>query len=103
MYARAGLIDTDLSTLHGRDLGLAVAEGMLALCRTVGFPTTLGELPTFTDAHVEKALASAKNPALSSKLQGMPVSLSAEQVDEYMGAVLDAARTGDLGRIRNRV
>ena len=103
VYARAGLIDTDLSTLHGRDLGLAVAEGMLALCRTVGFPTTLGELPTFTDAHVEKALASAKNPALSSKLQGMPVSLSAEQVDEYMGAVLDAARTGDLGRIRNRV
>jgi len=101
VYARAGLIDTDLAALTGRDLGLAVAEGMLALCRKVGFPTTLDELPTFTDAHVGRALAAAKNPALASKLQGMPVPLSAEQVDEYMGAVLDAARTGDLARIRN--
>ena len=35
------------------------------------------------------------------KLQNMPVPLTAELVDDYMGPVLEAARTGDLDVIRN--
>jgi alcohol dehydrogenase len=31
----------------------------------------------------------------------MPVPLTAEMVDEYMGPILEAAKTGDLGLIRN--
>jgi alcohol dehydrogenase len=35
------------------------------------------------------------------KLENMPVPLTAEMVDEYMGPVLQAAACGDLGLIRN--
>jgi alcohol dehydrogenase len=35
------------------------------------------------------------------KLENMPVSLTAKMVDEYMSPVFDAARTGELGIIRN--
>ncbi len=35
------------------------------------------------------------------QLQNMPVPLTAEMVDEYMGPVLEAARDGDLTLIRN--
>jgi hypothetical protein len=31
----------------------------------------------------------------------MPVPLTPEMVDDYMGAVLQAAKTGDLALIRN--
>ncbi len=101
VYARYGCVQADLERLGGRELGEAVAEGMLSLCRKVGFPTTLGEMPAFRDEHVARALAAAKNPQLASKLQGMPTPLSGEQVDEYMGSVLDAARTGELSRIKD--
>ena len=100
IYARHGFIDEDLSVLDGRELGVAVAEGMMALSRKVGFPTTLGGVPGFTDRHVARALAGAKDPALASKLAAMPVPMSAGQVDEYMGSVLAAARTGELGLVK---
>ena len=45
--------------------------------------------------------AVAKNPKLQSKLQNMPIPLSAETVDDYMGPVLEAAETGDFSRIKN--
>jgi hypothetical protein len=35
------------------------------------------------------------------KLENMPVPLTAEMVDEYMRPVLEAARDGDLSRIKN--
>jgi alcohol dehydrogenase len=35
------------------------------------------------------------------KLENMPVPLTADMVDEYMGPVLEAARTGELNLIRN--
>jgi hypothetical protein len=35
------------------------------------------------------------------KLQNMPVPLTAEMVDEYMGPILEAAKDGDLSRIKN--
>jgi alcohol dehydrogenase len=35
------------------------------------------------------------------KLENMPVALTAETVDKYMGPVLQAAKTGDLNLIKN--
>ena len=46
----------------------------------------------FTDAHLTRALAAAKNPQLKMKLENMPVPLTAEMVDDYMGPVLQAAK-----------
>ena len=40
---------------------------------------------------VRRVLEAAKNPTLESKLRNMPVPLTAAAVDEYMGAVLEAA------------
>ena len=57
-------------------------------------------MPGFTQGHIERALAAAKNPKLESKLRNMPVPLTAAQVDDYMGPVLEAARTGDFSLIR---
>ena len=101
VYRRHGLVDAQLDRLGGRDLGLAVAEGMLALSRRIGFPATLAEVPGFEPGHVERALTAAKDPQLAMKLKNMPVPLSADQVDDCMGPVLEAARTGNLSTIRN--
>lgn len=101
VYRRAGFLRGDTSRLYGRDLGLAVAEAMIQLSRAVGSPTRLSDVPGFGQGHVDRALAAAKNPQLESKLQNMPVPMSARTVDEYMGRVLDAARTGDFSLIRN--
>ncbi|MFA6568984.1 MAG: iron-containing alcohol dehydrogenase, partial [Victivallales bacterium] len=40
IYKKAGYVKADLDKLLGRDLGMALAEGMIALSRDVGFPTT---------------------------------------------------------------
>jgi len=101
VYAEAGLTDADLDSLSGRALGEAVAEAMFELSRRIGFPTTLAELPAFTDAHIERALAAAKDPQLKMKLENMPVPLTADMIDEYMGPVLWAAKTGDLSLIKS--
>jgi len=101
IFRGAGYLATDTSGLHGRELGVAVAESMLALSRAIGFPTTLNEVAGFSDAHIERALSAAKNPQLEMKLKNMPVPLSAELIDEYMGPILAAARTGDFGLIKN--
>lgn len=74
---------------------------MLELERRVGFPVKLSQVPGFGAAHIERALSAAKNPQLKSKLENMPVPLTAEMVDEYMGPVLAAARDGNLSLIRN--
>ena len=34
------------------------------------------------------------------KLQNMPVPLTAEMIDEYMGPILEAAKNGDLSLIK---
>ncbi len=96
VFRDAGHMPDDTAALSGRDLGLAVAQGMIALSQSVGFPTTLDQVPGFTPDHVARTLAAAKNPQLASKLQNMPVPLSAETVDEAMGSVLQAATTGDF-------
>ena len=74
---------------------------MLKLFRDFGCPLTLGEVAGFTPAHIERALAAARDPRLAMKLQNMPVHLASEQVNDYMGPVLEAARTGDFAVIRN--
>jgi alcohol dehydrogenase class IV len=101
IFAGAGYLDADSASLAGRDLGVAVAEAMLGLGRDIGFPTALGEVEGFGDAHIERALGAAKNPQLEMKLKAMPVPLSAETVDDYMGPILQAARSGDFSLIPN--
>ena len=101
IFKDAGYTDADIDGLSGRQLGLAVAEAMIAFERGIGSPATLGEVPGFTDGHIERALTAAKNPQLKMKLENMPVRLTAETVDEFMGPVLQAAKTGDLELIKN--
>jgi alcohol dehydrogenase len=103
IYQDAGLTTAGVESLSGRELGVAVAEAMLEFSRRIGFPTRLSEVEGFSQAHIERALTAAKNPQLKMKLQNMPVPLTAEMVDEYMGPVLEAARDGDLTLIRNVV
>ena len=101
IFRQYGYAQTDFSSLQGRELGIAAAEAMFALARAIHFPTTLGEVSGFTDDHITRALTAAKNPQLKMKLQNMPVPLDASQIDEYMGPILSAAKTGDLSLIKN--
>ena len=101
IYRNAGLTSADVDSLRGRDLGVAVAEAMFALAEKIGFPTRLSEVSGFSQDHITRALIAAKNPQLKMKLQNMPVPLTAEMIDEYMGPILEAARDGDLSRIMN--
>jgi alcohol dehydrogenase len=101
IFKRYGYISADIDGLSGRDLGIAVARGMIDFSRKVGFPATLSELPGFADSHIDRALAAARNPQLESKLRNMPVQMDASSVDTYMKPVLKAAKTGDFGLIVN--
>ncbi len=101
IFRQAGYSTGDIERLYGRDLGVAVAEALIAFERRVGLPTTLAEVPGFSDEHIRRALSAAKNPQLRSKLENMPVAMTGEMVDDYMGPVLEAARTGQLELIRN--
>jgi alcohol dehydrogenase len=96
-----GYAGDSISTLQGRELGEAVANCLIAFQRKAGLPTTLQEVHGFGNAHVVRALSAAKDPQLRMKLENMPVPLTAEMVDDYMGPVLEAARTGDMSVIRN--
>lgn len=101
IYKAEGYSEADFESLSGRDLGLAFAEAMINFAEKVGFPTKLSEIEGFGKHHIERALGAAKNPQLKSKLENMPVPLTAELVDEYMGAILDAASNGELETIKN--
>ena len=101
IYQQAGLTQANIDALTGRELGVAVAEAMFELARRIGFPIRLSEVHGFGQAHIDRSLAAAKNPQLKSKLENMPVPLTAEMVDEYMGPILLAAREGDLALIKN--
>jgi alcohol dehydrogenase len=74
---------------------------MMVLSRRVGFPTTLAEVDGFSTEHIQRVLTAAKDPQLRMKLENMPVPLTADMADEYLGSVLEAARVGDLSLIRN--
>lgn len=98
---RAGFITAALEKLSGRELGTAVAAGMIAFAKSIQSPITLSELPGFGELHIQRALEAAKNPQLEMKLKNMPVPLNASLVDEYMGPILEAAKTGDFSLIKN--
>jgi alcohol dehydrogenase class IV len=99
--ARVGAMQAGATDGAPREAGMAVAEGIRKFEIGVKIPTTLGEVDGFGNHHIDRALTAAKNPQLKMKLQNMPVPLTAELVDDYMGPVLEAGKTGDLGVIRN--
>jgi len=101
IYRKAEITDVDFDKLSGRELGEAVAEAMFGLARKIGFPTRLGDVPGFTNDHIKRALAAAKNPQLDMKLKNMPVPLDASMIDEYMAPILEGARDGRLDVIKN--
>jgi len=100
LYSKAGYLKTPFENLSGRDLALAVAEAMMALSSDLGAGTSLGNLRGFSAAHIERALAAAKDPSLESKLRAMPVPMDATMIDEYMRPVLEAAAEGDLRMVK---
>ncbi|MHB1346260.1 MAG: iron-containing alcohol dehydrogenase [Candidatus Humimicrobiaceae bacterium] len=93
-------IKGDISRLKGKELGIAIARAMTDFSAQIRFPASLGEIKGFSDKHIERALAAAKNPQLKSKLENMPVPLKSEQLDEFMKPVLEAAKTGDFNKIK---
>lgn len=101
IYHEAGYSDSDFNALEGRERGLAFAKAMISFAKSIGFPTTLEQIEGFGQEHVERILSAAKNPQLRSKLENMPVPLTAGLVDEYMGSIIQAASTGDLSTIKN--
>ena len=101
IFKKYGYISESLENLHGRDLGFAFAEGMIAFGRAIKAPMTLKELPGWNDSYVDKILSAAKDPQLDMKLKNMPTPLTAALVDEYMGPIIRAAVNGDLSIIKN--
>ncbi|MDC7234592.1 MAG: iron-containing alcohol dehydrogenase [Spirochaetales bacterium] len=101
IFKKYGYSSASFEDLSGRELGNAAAQAMFALAKAINFPLTLGEVDGFSDAHIERALTAAKNPQLKMKLQNMPVPLNADLIDEYMGPILQAAKSGDLAVIKN--
>ncbi len=100
LFCRYELLADDCLELEGKELGRAAAQGLITLSRKVGYPTTLSEIEGLTTQHIVKALRAAKDPQLASKLQNMPVPMTAETVDMYMGPVLEAALAGDFDLIK---
>jgi alcohol dehydrogenase len=103
IFADAGYLSVgakNLSSLQGRDLGIAVANGMFAFAKAIGFPTTLSDVKGFTPGHIDRALTAAKNPQLRMKLENMPIPMTAAKIDETMGPILAAAVTGDVSLIQ---
>lgn len=87
--------------MGGRELGVVVASVMIVFGKTTGFPAAPQEAPGFSDEHIRRGLAAAKNLQLKMKLENMPVRLTAETLDENVGPILQAAKTGDLQGIKN--
>ena len=100
IFREAGYIGEEIKNLSGRNLGLAVANGMIAFAKDLNFPTTLKEAGA-TQEHLDRMLTAAKNPQLKMKLQNMPAPMDAEKgdLDRLMKPVLEAAFTGDLSLI----
>ncbi len=101
IYRDAGYSTADFDQLSGRELGMAYANAMFSLAESIGFPIRLDDVEGFSQEHIDRALSAAKNPQLRSKLENMPVPMTADMVDEYMGAILQAAKKGDLSLVKN--
>ncbi len=101
IYKKYGFVDDDTDSLLGRELGLAVARGMVKFSKFLGFPTRLRDVEGITELHIDRCLTAAKNPQLDMKLRNMPVSLNADLVEEYMRPILEAAWEGRFEKIKN--
>ena len=101
IYKKYGYIAEDLAGLSGRELGLAVAKGMVGFSKFLDFPTCLHDVPGLTEEHIERALKAAKDPQLDMKLRNMPVPLHADLVEEFMRPILEAAWAGEFEKIKN--
>ena len=101
IYKEAGYSARDFNSLEGRELGIAFAEAMISFAKSIDFPTSLGQIDGFGKAHILRILSAAKNPQLRSKLENMPVPLTSELVDEYMGSIINAAASGELETIKS--
>jgi alcohol dehydrogenase len=100
-FLEYGSFEVDLDSLSGRELGVAVAGAMVRFSQFLGFPTRLSDVEGVGREHIERCLEAAKDPQLDMKLRNMPVPLHAGLVDRYMGPILDAAWTGEFGKIKN--
>ncbi len=100
IYKKHGYVDEDVDSLSGRELGLAVAKGMVKFSEFLAFPTCLCDVPGISEAHVDRCLTAAKDPQLDMKLRNMPVSLNADLVEEYMRPILEAAWEGEFEKIK---
>lgn len=101
IYKKAGYIEEDIENMTGRELGMALAKGMIRLSEVLDFPITLRDVAGYTEAHKMRCLEAAKDPKLESKLKNMPVSMTSADVDLYMRLVLEAAECGDMDLIDN--
>ena len=113
IFKQAGYISEDISRYVGRDLGVIVAQGMIELSQKINFPTSFEEVGV-GDEDIKRILTAAKNPQLWSKLEQAPVSLivqdatgqidtteTEDNIDQYMGALLEAIKTGSFDKIKN--
>jgi alcohol dehydrogenase class IV len=100
-FLEYGSFETDLDSLSGRELGVAVAGAMVRFSQFLGFPTRLSDVDGVGREHIKRCITAAKDPQLDMKLRNMPVSLNADLVDQYMGPILEAAWSGEFGKIRN--
>lgn len=89
-----------VENLSDRELAVAVAEMMIAFSASIKAPTKLNDIAGFTEGHISRALAAAKDPQLEMKLKNMPVPMQASDVDTYMEPLLRAAASGDLSLIK---
>jgi alcohol dehydrogenase class IV len=100
IYKKYGYIDENVESLSGRELGLAVAKGMVNFSNFLEFPTCLRDVEGISEGHIERCLTAAKDPQLDMKLRNMPVSLNADLVEEYMRPILEAAWGGKFEKIK---
>jgi len=113
IFAQAGYIDGNIEKYSGRELGMVVAEGMMKFLKKFKFPTTFSEVGIGKE-YKERILNATKIPQLWSKLEQAPVSLimrksdgevdaeaTEENIDRYMGPLIDAVISGDLNKIKN--
>jgi len=93
--------DLDLESVSARELGETVAGAMINFSKSIEAPVKLQEVSGFTDGHIARAIAAAKDPQLEMKLKNMPVPLNSSNAGNYMKLILESAKTGDFSIIKN--
>ena len=114
IFKENGYISEEIENKHGRELSLTVCRGIIKFLKRIEFPTTFGDVGVWIILTGKGSLDAAKNPQLWSKLEQAPVSLivrdtngdvneklTKNNIDVYMGALIDAIISGDLNMIKN--